>query len=404
MSLSQLLSRAISTINSISSNAVFILIIPIIFFTFFPLTTNFFFPSDDYAIYEYFAEAVSQGINPYSIPADFKSEIVPKILKVGDTQPSPGVIRQEYADYPPLLMVINSFAFRFHNVKGLYVMYLLLYALALIFLLMYLESKHVKKYSPEINPLALLVFFGLSPIFSQGWFCPITDKVWFAFFILLLLVVHDKPQWLVVVLGFFAAIKGIGLLIMAFYILYQFFNKEVQRKQLLYGILVFSSILILSHLFWFPDWMKGYQWRSARQSFVNHFSLFLPFSKMGLYWSGIPFLCTIGSCLLLVWLIIKRRVQLDEVLLLPIAISIIFNTEIGYDRILVAVFALVLLARKNIVVIISYILGIYIVTFADRYAWPIIWGWITFLLWSIGTHMIERISQQGALRAESTNV
>jgi hypothetical protein len=404
MSLSQMLDRVVVYLRSISGNVILLVSIAIFFYTFYPLVSRLFRPSDDYAIYEYFAEAVSKGINPYSVPDDYRSDIVPTIIEVGHTQPSVGIIRKEYADYPPLLMIINSFVFRLHNLKGLFGFYILLYALSIVLLIIYTNLRKFKNHSPEVNPLILLLFFGLNPIFTQGWFQPITDKVWFPFFILLMLISRDKPYLITVILGFFAAVKGIGILIIVFYILYQYCNKSLSPKKIFYLVLMFGSILVLSHLIWFPDWIKGYQWRLGRQNYVNHVSMFLPFNKMGYYWSGIPLILTLSAFLLLAWLIIKRIVMLDEVLMLAIVFSIIFNTELGYDRAFVAVFALSLVARYNMIILISYFVGILLVTYAGEYSWYILWGWIDCMIWALGHQILARKSTTVALQTNTGNL
>lgn len=47
--------------------------------TIYPLYQHF-YPADDYAIYEYFAEAVDKGQNPYTIEPGYRSQIVPRFL------------------------------------------------------------------------------------------------------------------------------------------------------------------------------------------------------------------------------------------------------------------------------------------------------------------------------------
>ena len=86
--------------------------------TIYPLYEQF-HPADDYAIYEYFAEAVDKGQNPYSIRPGFRSVTVPHFFPVGGTQLKKGVISQTYADYPPLFYLVNSLAFRIDHFPGL---------------------------------------------------------------------------------------------------------------------------------------------------------------------------------------------------------------------------------------------------------------------------------------------
>jgi hypothetical protein len=132
--------------------------------------------------------------------------------------------------------------------------------------------------------------------------------------------------------------------------------------------------------------------------------MFLPFDKMGYYWSGIPFILTLSAFLLLVRLIIKRIVMLDEVLMLAIVFSIIFNTELGYDRAFVAVFAISLIARSNMIILINYFVGIFLVTYAGGYAWYILWGWIECMLWVKGHQILERKPTTIALQSNTGNL
>jgi len=389
MSWSRIISHIITFFESISENYSVYVCILILVYTIIPLF-SLFRPSDDYVIYQYFAEAVSKDINPYSIPSDFYSGTVSDLLAFGPSQSSPGVIRQQYADYPPLLMIINSLAYRVHNEKGLYSLYIFLYVFSMALYLFYANSRKLESRSSEVNPSVFLIFIGLNPVFYIGWFDPITDKLWFPFFTLLLLVFRNKPYWIAITLSLFAAVKGIGIILMAFYVIYQVINKNLQPKQIFFIIFVFGLILALSHLFWFPDWINGYQWRAERQGFVNHFSLFSFLGKSNSYWSGIPIILTNVAFLLLVWLIVKHFVTLDEILTLPIVFSIIFTTELTYDRLLVAIFVMALLAKHNIIILISYIIGLFIVKYAGLDSWFAMWGWVFFLLSAIGWQIIAR--------------
>jgi hypothetical protein len=386
-------SRIISHIHAffkrISKNSTFYLCILILVYTIIPLI-SLFRPSDDYVIYEYFAEAVSKDINPYSIPSDYFSSTTSDLLAFGPSQTSPGVIRQKYADYPPLLMTINSLAYRVHNEKGLFSLYIFLYVFSIILYLAYANSRKSENNSFDVNPSVFLIFIGLNPVFYTGWFNPVTDKLWFPFFIMLLLASRNKPYWIAIILGLFAAIKGIGAVIMVFYIIYQVVNRNLQLKQIFLLVFIFGLILALSHLFWFPDWIKGYQWRAERQSFVNHFSLFSFINKPGSFWSDIPIILTNFSFLILVWFTVKHYVTLDEILTLPIVLSIIFNTELTYDRLLVVIFIMTLLARHNIIILISYVIGLFIINFTGLDSWFAMWGWTFFLLSVIGWHIIAR--------------
>jgi len=369
----------------------------ILVYTFYPLYREF-QPADDYAIYTYFAEAVSKGINPYSIPPDYRSEIVPTFFDVGWTQPTLGVVRPQYADYPPLLMMVNSFIFQLDNLRGLYLFYLSLYGLSVALYLMYAIGNKSEGPSSEVSPLCFLIFFALNPLFSWAWFKPIGDKVWFAFFMMLILMFRNRPYWLTVTLGFFAALKGLGIPILFFYVLYMLFHKSLKLKQFLYIVMIFGLILAASHLFWFPEWIQAYQWRSARQSFVGHSSFFVPLVKLGIYWRNMPQILTILGFLLLSFLTARHILTLPETLLLPIVFSIIFNTELGFDRLLVAILAMLLLVRHNGIIVISYAVGLVLArtNLESMYSWLLMWSWTLFLLFVIGRQLLLRNAVQDA--------
>ena len=357
----------------------------ILVFTFIPLF-RVFIPIDDYAMYTYFAEAVSEGANPYAIPEAFRSEVVPTFFRVGFTMPELGVVKQRYADYPPLLMLVNSFFFRLNNLKGLYNLYITLYALAAVLYVAYAVSKKPEGRLPEVNPFLFLIFFALNPLIPWAWFAPIEDKAWFAFFMMLILVLRNRIYWLAAVLALFAAMKGVGIGILFFYLLYQHSNKNLKLNQLALILVIFAAIFALSHLPWFPEWIQGYQWRIARQIHVHHDSFFVPFEERGLYWNRMPQILMFSSFLLLAFLTIRHVLTLPEVLLLPIVFFIIFNTDLSFDRLLVPILALLLLVRFNAIIVISYILGLILMRVEDQTMlyWSLMWGWVIFLLIVIG--------------------
>lgn len=330
--------------------AIFFLCILIL--QFYPLY-NQFYAWDDYAIYIYFSEAVSKGYNPYSLPSFYRSESVPKFFSIGWTQYKPGVVRQECATHPPLLWVIYSFIFRLHNIKGLYWFFISIYGVSIVLCLFLFEQEKVD----STNTLFFLIFYALNPLFTVVWFHPIDDKALFAFFLFLILIFRKNPYLETVVLSLFSGLKGLGIPVMMFYLLHMVPYKKLKPKQVFCLIMIFVLILICAHLFWFPEWINGYKWRFERQNFVGHNSLFVPFSKIGLYNKWLPKILTILSFALLLLFTLKKRVTLKESLLLPIVFSIIFNTEAGYDRLLVANLALILLTPAVRIILVSYAIG-----------------------------------------------
>jgi len=356
-------------------------------------------PGDDYAIYEYFAEAVSKGLNPYAIPQNYRSDTVRRFFNnAGVAQPNAGVISQRYADYPPLLMMVNSLVFRLNNVRGLYILYILLYAASIALYLASRISAESESQSSVVNPVIFLIFFALNPLFPQAWFNPTTDKAWFAFFITLVLVFRNMPWLLVISLGLFAGIKGLGVPMMVFYVIYERFEKNIGAKRIGALVVIFAIVVAISHVPWFPDGLRAYQWRLVRQNLVSHDSLFVPLDKVGIFWGGLPQVLTVSAFVLLAWLALKHFLALDEVLLLPIVFSIIFNPELGFDRLLVAIFSMLLLTRNNATIIISYFIGLSLIWSPSRTSsWPIMWGWTLFLLLEILRELLIRNHQRFAL-------
>jgi hypothetical protein len=346
---------------------------------------NTFKPADDYAIYIYFAEAAERGLSPYDIPDGYKSKIIQRFFPVGWTQPVAGVIRQGYADYPPLLMKINSMVFSLDPVKGLYYMYILLLVFCFILYAAYRGTFKQINTSAMSLPLYFLAFFGLNPIFISTWFHPIGDKIIFAFFILLLLLFRNKIYFFTVCSGLFASLKGVGLPIFFFYLAHLFFSQKKKLQELLGPILIFLTIAILSHIFYYPDWVNAYKWRAARQSWVGHSSLFLILSKHGLYLPWMAKSLTVLSFILLGFFIYKKRFSIEQVIVLPVVVAIIFNTEASFDRILIVIFAMLLISKNKHLFIFSHLMGL-VVILSHKYinssalslqfvAWFCVWSW-----------------------------
>jgi hypothetical protein len=176
------------------------------------------------------------------------------------------------------------------------------------------------------------------------------------------------------------------------------FHKSLKLKQFLYIVMIFGLILAASHLFWFPEWIQAYQWRSARQSFVGHSSFFVPLVKLGIYWRNMPQILTILGFLLLSFLTARHILTLPETLLLPIVFSIIFNTELGFDRLLVAILAMLLLVRHDGIIVISYAVGLVLArtNLESMYSWLLMWSWTLFLLFVIGRQLLLRNAVQDA--------
>lgn len=357
----------------------------------------FFKPSDDYAIYTHFAEAVVDGQNPYRLPAEYRTTTVKKIMPLGWTQPEPGLVRQNYADYPPLLMLINSIAYRVNEMKGIYWMCIAIYAASCLMCFKYYFSTRPYHDSAAIFVLAFLYF---NPFALKHLFFPVEDKVWFIFFIMTCLVFRSNQLYLTVVLAMFAALKGLGFVMIFFYFLYLWRCKQIECRKLIHLIMIFLVITIFAHMPFFPEWLSGYQWRAQRQNFVGHESIFVPLQKIGLYSEFMPKLFTAGSMVLVAFLIYRRRLKIEYVLLLPVIISIVFNAELGYDRLLVALAALLILCRNIWVVAGGYILvniGILILVAAKFFGlvagemlhFVIVWSFAGWLFLHIFTQIKE---------------
>jgi hypothetical protein len=232
-----------------------------------------------------------------------------------------------------------------------------------------------------------LAFFGLNPIFIFTWFHPIEDKIIFAFFILLLLMVQNRIYFLTIFLGFFASLKGVGIPIFFFYLTHLFFSQKKKLQELLGPILVFLTITMLSHILYYPDWINAYKWRAARQSWVGHSSLFLMLSEHGLYLPWMAQSLTVLSFILLGFFVYKGRFSLEQVIVLPVVLAIIFNTEASFDRILIAIFAMLLISNNIRLLMFSHLIGIVTVVShkyiygSDSYlqfvAWFCVWSWTT---------------------------
>lgn len=290
--------------------------------------------------------------------------------------------------------MVNSLVFRIDHLKGLYRLYIALYSISVALYALYAISRTSEGSAPAVTPLLFLLFFGTNPIFPRLWFSPIADKVWFAFFMLALLLLQHRPYAVTVLLGLLAATQGLGIPIMALYVLHLWVNQGVSRQQILQLLLVFGVILALSHLPWFPDWRNGYLWRADRQTAIAHDTLFMP---LGLDESSLPLVLTSVSLLLLAVLVAARRLVLEEVFLLPVVASILFGGEAPFNRLLVIILAMLLLTPHNRTILISYLLGAFLsLTSMRMFPWIIMWGWILYLLVETGLDIFRRNARSSA--------
>jgi hypothetical protein len=358
-----------------------------------------FSPADDYAIYVHFAEAVSDGHNPYSLPDKYRSTVPPTFFQVGSTQTAPGKIIHQYADYPPLLMLFNSWMFRLHNLKGLYWLYIVLYAVSCLLYCVYAFSHRGEH---QHDSILFLIFLGLNPMVKYYWFIPISDKAWFLFFILSCLLLRHTRYWLTLALAVFAALKGLGLVVFIFYLAFLFFEKSTNRKSLFYMALLFAIVVAATHCLWFPDWLNAYAWRASRQNWVGHTSVFVPLARAGLYWGGMAKVLTAGAFLALAFATAKRLLTLQEILLLPIVVSIVFNTELTFDRLLVAVFALLLLSNGSLPIVVAYAAGALMFTPVLHYFLPFLGSFkgLWLVQWSLTTFLAITAIRQIVLRGK----
>lgn len=346
-----------------------------------------FHPSNDYAIYTYFAEAVHAGHNPYHVPESFRSSVMASFFHVGS--PDQGMVKQLYADYPPALMLINSWAFAADNLKGLYWLSLLLFAGACILFMIYALQRGKEH---AWHSLAFAIFLALNPLLIRYWYVlRIEDKAWFILLILLCLVARKSPPWLVVMLAIFTAIKGLGLLAFAFYLPYLYVEKRISLRTLTGYAVLFFAIVAAAHVCWFPDWIQGYQWRIARQNWVGHFSVFVPLATAGLYWTGTAKLCILVSLAAIGYATVRRLLTVQEIILLPVITGLVFNTELAADRLLVVIIALVLLSR-SVGVIVAYgaCLGLYFIQHSTGLDWLLLWGLTALLI----VHVIHEIAMR----------
>lgn len=366
-------------------------------YTIYPLLTAF-GVSGDYAIYTYFAEAAAHGVNPYAIPPGYRSELVAELYGPDSwIQPMPGVIRQQYADYPPLLMAVNALLFLIDPRHGLHVFYVVLYALCMVLYPVYAAQNRRLAHHPVI----FLVVFALNPVFVTGWFQPLEDKIWFAFLLLLVLLLSKWPLAETACLALFAALKGVGVAMFALYLLYLLVHKTVGLRRLFLLSVAFVLLLVLAHLAWYPAWQDGYRWRAERLTWVGHFSLFVPLDRLGLYSSWMPVFMTGSALLLLVLLTVRRSLSVEELLIFSFVASTVFMTEPGFNRMLVILFALLLIAPDDWVLVMSYLAGMLAVRtdgwiyatdpVRQTIAWCIVWGWV---LGVVGYHIYRRVQHR----------
>ncbi|HBF34855.1 TPA: hypothetical protein DDW35_09870 [Candidatus Sumerlaeota bacterium] len=311
-----------------------------------------FHPRDDYRIYVQFADAVSQGYNPYSLPSGFESSAVEKLVSLDDSGSPSRKVDQTLADYPPLLMSINGLIFQVDEIKGLYYFYLVLFFLSIVTFVLF----HKDDINPEeLNKFIFVAFLIFNPLLLRSWFAPIEDKVWFLFFMIMMMVCKERKLVLTSVLAVFAALKGLGGVVFPFYIVHLVVEKKINVKEMVVMILPFLLILAISHVKFFPEWLNGYKWRSQTQEYVGHLSIFSFFPHVfDDYSLVLSKILSFLSLLTVGVLIIKRKLLLKEILLAPVVCTIIFNTDLTMNRIFIAVVALQLIIFKKSVIFYSF--------------------------------------------------
>ncbi len=346
---------------------------------------------DDYAIYTFFSEAASQGHNPYNVPSSFRSETI-KLFPTVTGHGNEGMVVQSYADNLPLLTWIYKTAYMLSPLKGIFILTAFLYFCTIIlYLLIAIFDKELRS-----NTVIFLIFISLNPLVAACSILPAEDKSIFLFFMVLSLAYRKNFLGTTLILALFACLKGLGIIIFPFYILYGLTQKKITLKHAFVLGTVFALIFGASHMLWFPECLHSYAWRGLRHHSVAHASFFIIPKMLGVTHLDIfAKILMLGSFFLLGISILKKKLSLQDVLILPVILSIVFNTEPSLDRLVVAIFGLAL-GLDSLGIVILYIIGFLIVKtnfngmlYSNNLLlvlipWTVTWGTIASLLvWKV---------------------
>jgi len=371
---------------------IWILVLFAVFFNGFYLLRSF-HPDDDYAIYTYFAEASTRGYNPYNLPSNYKTEILDKIVPYIGAPPK--VVDQRTADYPPLLMFVYSALFDSFGVNGLQYAFVISFVCSMLLYGYYITSnlclndEHIVATFHSLVPFFFIIFFGFSGLFAQCWFNPIGDKAIFAFLILLMIITYRHVFLFAVVLGFVASLKWIALPIFCLYII-QLWLQNKRSSQVFVISLIFLAIFSLSHLLYYPHCLNGYNFRNAHWNSVCHESIFLYLFKIGVYRKGVSELFTALGLVFLLYLIIRRKIATEQLIVLTVVQLFIFNTNPSFNRILVTIFALSLIMPDVKIWFFQFIMATIYLLFHNFFTptlhvqilvWFIIWTWVLSIIY-----------------------
>ena len=351
---------------------------------------NTFIGWDDYVIYTYSAEAAAEGYNPYKIPEEFRSQAI-DYFWVGGTQYEKGKVAQGIINNLPLYIWLSSKLFKTLGLKGIYYALIVSFVFVLflcgIFSLELRKTKRVDDYMPFL----LIFFLGLTPIFLKFWFRPIEDKPMLALFVVILLLLKKKPYLFTLCVALFAAMKGLGHPIFFFYIIYSY-REKVSFKNIFYMILLYLFVFSLSHIFYYPDWIEAYKSRIGRQSMIGHKALLTVPRRYGLYFDGLGSMLTVLCLSYVMFNVWFKKLSVEQIVVLSVAFSLMFNGEASIDRILVIVFTLLLFSNNYRIWIINIFLGLLLYKFGRTESigylhqlfipWAICWGWVFLLLWN----------------------
>lgn len=270
--------------------------------------------SYDLAIYNYFANAVLDGMNPYRMPVD-------------------GPINPIYADMPP---------FNF----GLFAAALALWRdpMALKLLFIAFDTAAIFVVWCWQRSLAVTAILALNPVLLYWWFFQTEDKpVYFLAFVVLLYAIDRRRPWLALAAcAFAAAYKFIGFLLVI-PLIYGMFATWRERAR---AAVIFGVATGITFLPYFPDNLTALQGRAGRMLFAPiHESPFLLLSALGWYHPALAYLPAALTVLLFVGYF-SHRLSLSVTITLILA-SNIFLPDIGIDRIIVLALPLLLIGIQH---------------------------------------------------------
>lgn len=325
-----------------------------IFFIFFVILIYNFYHYDhinyklcsDYHIYAYFAKAYSEHQNPYNLSEKYIKDSI---------EPKENMVSKQYADYPPSLMLLYGLIYKYAGYYGLFHFFQLMFAFSLVLYIMLFIIPTSKK-SPFRNypiyiPFVLLFIINTSPLFNEYFLLAGYDKSILMFFAVCLIFSSTCINHYFIACLAAAALKGLGFPAFLIYLKELCFSGVLNLRSSVLYVSSFIALLLLTFLPFFPWGFNSYYYRFSRYKFVAHQSFYVLLKKFGLYADWLPWIILF----IFTFYLIYAKINLEYLSSMIIIAFCIFSTEAGIERLLVAVFIMMVYQDNLYLLAFNYI-------------------------------------------------